>query len=191
MIDHALFALSAGIAQVSTNLDNLAVLFGLIVVMGRRRPVVGFAVAQTVVLLLATAVAIGLSHSTYPTTIGYLGVVPLALGVRGIWLQISGRGKTDTQPQGAVISVVFLFLSLSIDTFAVMTPLLAESSTSYRWAGLFGAATAACLLTGVAAWGAPKAKSFAPRMARLDRIAPYIMVAVGLYILLNTGTDAL
>ncbi len=191
MIDHALFALSAGIAQVSTNLDNLAVLFGLIVVMGRRRPVVGFAVAQTVVLLLAIAVAIGLSHSTYPTTIGYLGVVPLALGVRGIWLQISGRGKTDTQPQGAVISVVLLFLSLSIDTFVVMTPLLAESSASYRWAGLFGAAAAACLLTGVAAWGAPKAKLFAPRMARLDRIAPYIMVAVGLYILLNTGTDAL
>ena len=191
MIDHALFALSAGIAQVSTNLDNLAVLFGLIVVMGRRRPVVGFAVAQTVVLLLATAVAIGLSHSTYPTTIGYLGIVPLALGVRGIWLQMSGRGKTDTQPQGAVISVVLLFLSLSIDTFAVMTPLLAESSASYRWAGLFGAVTAACLLTGVAAWGAPKAKLFAPRMARLDRIAPYIMVAVGLYILLNTGTDAL
>ncbi len=191
MLDHILFALSAGVAHVSTNLDNLAVLFGLIMVMGRGRPVIGFAVAQVILLTLAMGFAIGLSQSGYPSAIGYLGIVPLLLGVRGVWRQIKGEGQIDTQPQGAVVSVVILFLSLSFDSFAVLTPLFAESSPSYRLAGLIGAALAAATLTALAAWGAPKAKNFAPRLARLDRIAPYIMIAVGLYILSNSATDML
>lgn len=191
MLDHLLFALSAGVAHVSTNLDNLAVLFGLIMVMGPKRPIIGFACAQAVLLALAVGFAIGLSQTGYPSAIGYLGIVPLVLGLRGVWQQIKGTGQIETQPQGAVVSVVLLFLSLSFDSFAVLTPLFAESAPSYRLAGLIGAITAASLLTAVAAWGAPKAQSFAPRLARLDRIAPYIMVAVGLYILSNTGTDTL
>ncbi|WP_170480462.1 hypothetical protein [Ruegeria arenilitoris] len=191
MLDHILFALSAGIAQISTNLDNLAVLFGLIIVMGRGRPVTGFAVAQAILLALAMGFAVGLSHTGYPAAIGYLGIVPLLLGTRGAWQQIRKREQVETRPQGAVASVIVLFLSLSFDSFAVLTPLFAESSPSYRLAGLIGAVTAAAAMSLLAAWGAPKAQRFAPQLVRFDRITPYVMIAVGLYILSNSATDML
>ncbi|WP_050602402.1 hypothetical protein [Ruegeria sp. 6PALISEP08] len=189
MLDHALFAVSAGIAVISTNLDNLAVLLGLILVMEQRRAIIGFAVAQTLVLTLAMTVALGLNQSGIPFWIGYLGIVPLVFGLRGIWKQYRNVEAREAESKGAVTSVVTLFLSLSIDSFAVMTPLLADSAPTYRVAALVGAVAAATALVAVAAWGAPRAKSLGPRVARLDRIAPYIMVCVGLYILFNSPTD--
>ncbi|WP_209596198.1 cadmium resistance transporter [Ruegeria sp. HKCCSP351] len=191
MLDHALFAASAGIAMISTNLDNLAVLLGLILVIEQRRAIIGFAVAQTIVLTLAMTVALGVDQSGAPFWIGFLGLVPLVFGLRGIWRQFVGSNSEETEAKGAVTSVVTLFLSLSIDSFAVMTPLLADSAPSYRVAALIGAALAASVLVFIAAWGAPRAKSLGPRVARMDRIAPYIMVCVGLYILFNSPTDTL
>ncbi|WP_171237608.1 hypothetical protein [Ruegeria sp. HKCCA5763] len=191
MLDHALFAVSAGIAMVSTNLDNLAVLLGLILVMEQRRAIIGFAVAQTLVLTLAMTVALGLNQSGVPFWIGYLGIVPLVFGFRGIWKQYRDAEAQDTDSNAAVTSVVTLFLSLSIDSFAVMTPLLADSAPTFRIAALVGAVVAATGLVAVATWGAPRAKSLGPRVARLDRIAPYIMVCVGLYILFNSPTDVM
>ena len=191
MLEYLLFAVSAGIAMVSTNLDNLAVLLGLMLVMDHRRALVGFAVAQAIVLSLALAVATGLSHSGLPGWIGYLGLIPLALGLRGIWHQLTSSDRPEEESKGAVTSVVTLFLSLSVDSFAVMTPLLADSTVFFRLAAVIGAVCAATLLASVAAWGAPHAQNLGPRIARLDRIAPYIMVCVGLYILFNSPTDAL
>lgn len=191
MIDYTLFAFSAGVAMISTNLDNLAVLLGLMLVMEHRRAIAGFALAQVIVLALAMAVASGLSQSGIPSWIGYLGIVPLVLGLRGIWQQFTGTETDEAEPKGAVTSAVTLFLSLSIDSFAVMTPLLADSTPVFRLSALAGAFCAAVVMVAVATWGAPHAQSLGPRVARLDRIAPYIMVCVGLYILLNTPTDAL
>jgi len=191
MLEYLLFSISAGVVMVSTNLDNLAVLLGLMLVMDHRRSLMGFAVAHGLVLCLSLAVATGLSQSGLPEWIGYLGIIPLALGLRGIWHQISGVEQTDDTPKGAVTSVVTLFLSLSVDTFAVMTPLLADSGPSYRLAALIGAGCASASLAAVAAWGAPHAQKLGPRVTRLERIAPYIMVCVGLYILLNSPTDIL
>lgn len=191
MFDHILFSLSAGVAMVSTNLDNLAVLLGLILIMEQRRAIIGFAIAQAIVLSLAMTVAVGLDQSGIPQWIGYLGLVPLLFGLRGIWQQYSGTEAQDIGSRGAVSSVVTLFLSLSVDSFAVMTPLLADSTSSFRLAALSGAALAAIALVAVASWGAPRAKSLGPQVARMDRIAPYIMVCVGLYILFNSPTDVL
>lgn len=191
MFDHLLFAISAGVAMVSTNLDNLAVLLGLILIMEQRRAITGFAIAQAIVLSLAMTVAVGLDQSGIPEWIGYLGLVPLIFGLRGIWQQLRGTEAEDLSSKGAVSSVVTLFLSLSVDSFAVMTPLLADSAPSFRLAALLGATVAAVALVAVATWGAPRAQSLGPRVARMDRIAPYIMVCVGLYILFNSPTDAL
>ena len=102
MLDHALFAVSAGIAVISTNLDNLAVLLGLILVMEQRRALVGFAVAQTIVLSLAMTVAVGLNQSGLPFWIGYLGLVPLVFGLRGIWRQFRNAETENTESKGAV-----------------------------------------------------------------------------------------
>ncbi len=189
MTEHIIFAISAGIVTISTNLDNLVVLFGLVMVMQTRRAVVGFAVAQALILSLSLVVASGLDHTGFLNWVGYLGIVPLTLGLRGIWHQLSGAEERKIPERGAVTSVVVLFLSLSIDTLAAMTPLLADSTPAFRVAALVGAVCALAGLTTLASWGAPRAQSLGPRIARLDRIAPYIMVSVGLYILVNSPTD--
>lgn len=189
MLEYVLFAVSAGVALVSTNLDNLAVLLGLLLVMDKTRAIAGFACAQILMLVLSMVVAIGVNRNGVPFWIGYLGVVPLVLGLRGIWQQFSGTGASEMGTKSAVTSVVTLFLSLSIDSFAVMTPLLADSTLGFRWAALIGAGLAATGLVLLASWGAPHAQSLGPRVARMDRIAPYIMVCVGLYILINSPTD--
>ncbi len=191
MVEHLLFAISAGVAMVSTNLDNLAVLLGLMLVMDNRRAVAGFAVAQAIVLALALGVATGLSQTGLPAWIGYLGLIPLVLGLRGIWRQFTTADQAEGEIKGDVTSVVALFLSLSVDSFALMTPLLADSAPAFRLTALVGAACASVSLALIATWGAPRAKILGPRVARLDRIAPYVMVCAGLYILLNSPTDGL
>ncbi|WP_171207527.1 MULTISPECIES: cadmium resistance transporter [unclassified Ruegeria] len=191
MLELTLFALSAGIALVTTNLDNLAVLLGLFLVVDRRRAIAGFALAQTIMLSLSMIVAVGLNKNGIPVWIGYLGLVPLVLGLRGIWHQASSAEVEEMGAKSAVTSIVTLFLSLSIDSFAVMTPLLADSTPGFRWAALIGASIAAAGLVLLASWGAPHAQNLAPRFARMDRIAPYVMVCVGLYILINSPTDGL
>ncbi|WP_420587162.1 hypothetical protein [Ruegeria sp.] len=177
--------------MVSTNLDNLAVLLGLMLVMDNRRAVAGFAVAQAIVLALALGVATGLSQTGLPAWIGYLGLIPLVLGLRGIWRQFTTADQAEGEIKGDVTSVVALFLSLSVDSFALMTPLLADSAPAFRLTALVGAACASVSLALIATWGAPRAKILGPRVARLDRIAPYVMVCAGLYILLNSPTDGL
>ncbi|WP_171121392.1 MULTISPECIES: hypothetical protein [unclassified Ruegeria] len=191
MVEHILFAISAGIVTISTNLDNLVMLFGLVMVMKTARAVIGFAVAQVLILSLSLAIASGLDQTSFLHWVGYLGIVPLALGLRGIWHQMSGKDDHKIPERGAVTSVVVLFLSLSIDTLAAMTPLLADSTPAFRVTALIGAAFALTGLIALASWGAPRAQNLGPRIARLDRIAPYIMVSVGLYILINSPTDAM
>ena len=139
MVEHILFALSAAIVTVSTNLDNLVVLFGLIMVMETRRAVLGFAAAQTIILTVALIIASGLDQSRFLNWVGYLGLIPMSLGLYGIWQHWyagdEGRPMPDT---GAITSVVALFLSLSIDTLAAMTPLFADSTPAFRVTALFG-----------------------------------------------------
>jgi cadmium resistance protein CadD (predicted permease) len=191
MPEHLLFAISAALVTVSTNLDNLAVLLGLIVVVSARRAVMGFVIAQLGILIVSLAIASGLSQTGILSWIGYLGVIPLILGLRGLWRQFTQHEETDTQDRSHVSSIVVLFLSLSIDTLAAMTPLLADSTATFRIAAVIGAVVAVLGVSTIAILGAPRAQSLAPRFARLDRITPYVMVSVGLYILLNTPTDVL
>ncbi|WP_170354131.1 hypothetical protein [Ruegeria lacuscaerulensis] len=191
MLEHLLFAISAALVTVSTNLDNLAVLLGLIVVVSARRAAMGFIIAQLGILIVSLAIASGLSQTGILSWIGYLGVIPLVLGLRGLWRQFTLHGSTETQDYSHVSSIIALFLSLSIDTLAAMTPLLADSTTTFRLAALIGAVVAILGVSAIAVIGAPHAQSLAPRFARLERITPYVMILVGLYILLNTPTDVL
>ncbi|MCL6281941.1 hypothetical protein M3P21_00205 [Ruegeria sp. 2012CJ41-6] len=191
MLDHLIFALSAALAQVLTNLDNLAALIALMLVSGAARSVAGFLLAQMVVLLAALAVAYGVSD-TVPHWAGYLGVFPIGLGIWGVWRQFTSRpdAPSSVLPVGAsVLVTTLLFLSLSVDSFIVMAPLLADSVPSYRLAGLIGAMLAVCALAALALAGA-RATSAAERIARrMEKIVPYVMICAGIYILSNSWTD--
>ncbi|WP_171176266.1 hypothetical protein [Ruegeria sp. HKCCD8929] len=191
MPDHAIFALSAALAQVLTNLDNLAALIALILVLGAAKAVAGYVVAQGIVLAGAMAVALGMS-GTVPGWTGYLGVIPLGLGLVGLWRQFSGGGaeKEASLSSGASLLVTtLLFLSLSMDSFVVMAPLLADSLPSYRVAGVIGAALAVLGLGALALVGSRAAGPMEAWTRRLEKLGPFVMLLVGLYILSNSGTD--
>lgn len=193
MLDHVVFAASAFMAQVLTNLDNLMALVALMMVTGPRRAVLGFMLAQALVICAAFLLALGV-EDIVPHWAGYLGIVPLALGLFGIVRQMRGSGEFDTPALSAGASTLvtmLLFVSLSMDTFAVLAPLLADSVPSFRLAGVVGASVAAVTLAAFGFIGG-RARVMTGRLAqRLEYLVPYVMICAGLYILSNSWTDAI
>ncbi|WP_254435842.1 cadmium resistance transporter [Ruegeria arenilitoris] len=192
MLDLALFGLSAFMAQILTNLDNLAALLALTLVSGAKRSIFGFLMAQAIVIGAALLLALGV-EDVVPHWAGYLGVIPLSLGILALIRRKSGkdaRSNPNLETGASVIMVTLLFISLSMDTFAVLAPLLADSAPSFRTAGVIGAALAATSLATVALMGS-KAPFMSGALARrLERLVPYVMICAGLYILSNSWTDA-
>jgi len=193
MVDFVLFGLSAFTAQILTNLDNLAALLALTLVSGGKRSVIGFLLAQAIVISAALLLALGV-EDVVPHWAGYLGLIPLSLGVLALIRRKRGadaQANPNLESGASVIMVTLLFISLSMDTFAVLAPLLADSAPSFRTAGVIGASLAALGLAAVALFGS-KAPFMSGALAqRLERLVPYVMICAGLYILSNSWTDAI
>ena len=192
MLDYIVFGLSAFMAQVLTNLDNLAALLALMLVSGAKRSVFGFLLAQIIIITASLLVALGVDD-VVPQWAGYLGVIPLGLGVLALIRRNKSTGGTADprlETSGSVIVVTLLFLSLSMDTFAVLAPLLADSAPGFRTAGIVGAALAAASLATVAMFGSKAPFMSGALASRLEKLVPFVMICAGLYILSNTWTDA-
>ncbi|SLN70861.1 cadmium resistance transporter [Ruegeria meonggei] len=192
MLDLAVFGLSAFMAQVLTNLDNLAALLALMLVSGAKRSVFGFLLAQLIVICAAMLVALGVDD-VVPHWAGYLGVIPLSLGIFALIRQRRGsdiQADPHLETGASIVVVTLLFISLSMDTFAVLAPLLADSAPGYRTAGVAGAVLAALSLATLALLGAKSPLMTGTLARRLETLVPYVMICAGLYILSNSWTDA-
>ncbi|WP_170330463.1 hypothetical protein [Ruegeria arenilitoris] len=193
MLDHVVFAASAFMAQILTNLDNLAALLALMLVSGPRRAVTGFLLAQIIVISAALLLALGVDD-VVPHWAGYLGVFPLTLGLFGVVRQYRGTGS-ETDPHisssASTLVTMMLFISLSMDTFAVLAPLLADSAPSFRIAGVIGASLAALGLAFLGFLGARTPVMTGGLARRLEKLVPYVMICAGIYILSNSWTDAI
>lgn len=187
----------------ATNVDNLLILMGLLAAEAdRRRGIfVGFALAAAGVLLLA--LLCGLAGTLVdPAWLGYLGLLPVALGCRQLYLTIRYAASGPPNPRdhgdqpvnpaaGSGLSAFLLMASNSGDSFALFLPLFAES----RFEALIVEVSVCilmillwCLLAGRAA----ETPSIANRLQRHGRyLVPLLMIAVGVYVLLDTGTDTL
>lgn len=192
-MDILAFALSAGLAQILTNIDNLAALLGLSLVMGPWRSILAYMLAQGLILTAAMGVALGANQVPFGSA-GLLGLIPLFLGMRGVWQQFGSAENSAEQGFSGRTSLVMttvLFLSLSLDSFAVMTPLLVESSPVYRGAALIGALMAVVLLGAIGLVFTKTARPTGSWIGKFERLAPYVMICAGLYVLLDSGTDGL
>ncbi len=190
MIEHLLFGLSAALLIVATNLDNFAAMLALSLAIGARRAAAGFAIAQGVILVLATGTAMGAGLA--PNWTGYLGVVPLLLGSYALWQQMRDhpqRPRDLLGTKGSTLAATMLFLSMSMDSFAAMTPYLADAQPGLRLSGVLGAASAIGALALAGLIGSRATERLTSLTEKLEKIAPVVMILAGLYVLANTPSD--
>jgi cadmium resistance protein CadD (predicted permease) len=186
---------------VATNLDNLLVLVFLLGTSSRRRAAVLFGYLTAVILVVCVA-AVGVAAGALidPAAIGYLGVAPVAMACYLLYQQYT-RGAAMDVPEPVAENLAgegriwlassLLMFSNSGDSIAVLLPLLAESS---RPALLL--IVSLYLVTSLLWCAVALAIAARPGLARRiqqrgARLVPWVMIAVGLYVLLDTRTDTL
>ena len=182
----------------ATNLDNLALLVGwLLMDRGRRRRVLAGHLLGMFSLLLI-AFGFGLGANLFPVRyIGYLGLIPIGLGAKGLYDLIQARREEEHASVGADESLVGPLgiaatqVANGLDTVLVFGPLLADSEVGIDLVMVLGFTTMAFLWYGLASL----LERQAARLSVLERashwIAPIVLIAVGIYILDNTSTDVL
>ncbi len=193
MSEITIVALVAG-SYMATNVDNLTLLVSWMLA-GRtsaRSLATGYALANIAVLVLA--VLLGLSSSVIPVEqIGYLGVIPIALGIYSLIGQFRGQEQAagEQRGNGAALGIAATLAANSVDSIILFSPMLADSKAS------IDPFIAAAFVAVAAAWYG-LAKYASHHAARLDAvtkvagwIAPLIMIYVGVYILMNTSTDVI
>ena len=181
------------LAFASTNMDNLLLLVSWLFAgaMPAGRLFAGYGLGMLGVL--AVSVLMGLAGYLFPIEyLGYLGVIPMLLGLRLLIGNLSHAFPgTGAEPSavGGVLAVAATQLSNGVDTVLVFAPLLADSRL------LFDAQIALlfvilfCLWFLLARVISLRARRL-PAIERLGRwLAPVVMIGVGFYILSNTATD--
>jgi cadmium resistance protein CadD (predicted permease) len=180
---------------VATNIDNLAMLVGWLL-SGRGKPgqiLLGYLLGMSGLLILACG--FGLGATFVPDRfIGYLGIIPIALGVKGIYELFRARGETsnETRPSGRralVLAIAITQLANGVDTVLVLGPLLADSELGVDLAMIGG------FVLMVFAWFrlARFLETHASRIEAIERyghwISPIVLLVIGFYILDNSATD--
>ena len=175
-------------AYAATNLDNLLIMASLGAGRASRGHLIaGFVVASCGVLAIAS-MAMFIDRLVPPVVLGYLGFVPISIGV--YLLLFTGAQEQTTIDGGATWPAIsLLLLANSGDTIFAIGPLFAESSSDARRGLVLGfALVAAVWLILILSVSQRVARSTV--LSRLGhRMAPWMMILVGLYILSDSATD--
>lgn len=185
---------------IATNMDNLLVLVMLLGANARRRSAVllGF-LCSAITVICVSALGVAVEDTIGPGLIGYLGVVPLLLGFHMLYQSWSGEQADDEEfaslantPEPKIWwSTFILMFSNSGDSVAVFLPLLAESGRSALLLIVCSYLTMSVFWMGLS-YLISGHQSLARRLEhRAEKIVPWIMIAVGIYILMDTATDTL
>lgn len=191
-----IIAVSA-LAYLATNMDNLAILTALFAkYRGNGRAVV----AGHLLVVGLTLVAAGLigeaSNAVSVQYLGYLGIVPVALGLFWIyrWFRpaaVPGEDLPAGRKGAALAASVLSLLSNSTDTLLTQAVVFADTAARLDWVVAVTVFIVAGLLAAAALYGVSNPR-FGPRVERhAGRIAPFIMIAVGAYVFANTATDVM
>ena len=175
-------------AYAATNVDNLLIMASLSAGRASRgHLVVGFVVASCTVLLIAS-MAVFIDRLVPPEVLGYLGLVPISIGTY-LLLFSGAEAQQATSRTATWPAVSGLLLANSGDTIFAIGPMFAESGSDARLGLALGfALTAAVWLFLIL--GASRRVARSVLLSRLGyRLAPWMMVLVGLYILSDSATD--
>lgn len=184
-------------AFAATNLDNLVLLIALLARHHARRAMVLTAYAGAMLILIGVSFGLGKAAELIPVGyLGYLGIVPLGMGMTGlIALTRSRPGSTrEAKPAlaatGTVLATTALTqLSNGSDTLATFSVLFADSSPG---ADFFIIVTFSALVILFCLLALYTARH--PRLGTLLQtvgkyVTPLILIGVGAYILSDTVTD--
>jgi cadmium resistance protein CadD (predicted permease) len=187
------------ISYASTNLDNLLL---AVLLMGANRDHRGAiqlgVVSAAVVVMLLCALGLVIRHTVDAGLVGYLGLVPVALGIRYL---LASRDTGQGQPfqpgsaapdaRAAWLTTTTVMAANSGDTIALFLPLLADTSPDvFPLVAISYVITA--LVWALLAWGLASRPWIARNMEKHGaKFLPWIMIGVGIYILANTATDSI
>ena len=175
------------IAYAATNVDNLLIMAALAGTTKRGQLIAGFLAASTGVLLVAS-LATFIEGIVPNEVLGYLGFVPLSIG---LYLLLFTNTQAESPASRATTwpAVAGLLFANSGDTIFAMGPLFAESGHDARLglaAGFAMIATVWLLLI----LNVSQRVARSTLLSRLGpRLAPWMMILVGLYILSDSATD--
>jgi cadmium resistance protein CadD (predicted permease) len=187
-------------AFVATNLDNLLIMVVLLGANVQRRAAVllGY-LLSALSILCVSIVGVALGTLINPGFIGYLGFVPLTLGLYMLYKTLNGKTPSDTDVEPLIskseptiwLATFILMFSNSGDSVAVFLPLLAESGRSSMVIILL-TYVVMIILWGGLSYLISGQRDLALRIERsAEKIVPWVMIGVGTYILMDTATDTL
>jgi len=178
---------------IATNVDNLLLLVSWMLARqgSTGRILTGYWIAAFAILLASWS--LGLSANVIPINyVGYLGLVPIMLGVRMLFRQFRGR---EDAPVGlvpekfSILAITTTLFANSADTMLVFSPLLADSETGTDYMIVVGYIAMATTWFLLALFFSRHAARLQPVSVAARWLAPLIMIVIGFYILDNTLTD--
>jgi len=183
------FIVSVAFAHAMTNLDNFAVLMILAGAVGLSRCLCIFVVVQSLCLVIAGFVGESATNFLGPW-VGYIGFVPITMGAMALWLRRQSQNDNPTEIPTSLSALTLLFFGLSFDTVAMISTIVGDSSADWKAYVYLGSVLSifALVVLLIAYSKIGKSSRFVEKASTL---APYIMIAVGLYVLGDTLTDTI
>ena len=186
-------------AFVATNLDNLMILVSLLARFRSRKlhVITGYFSAALIICLLGFWIG-AVADEAPVQYLGLLGIVPIAIGSAELFrLFRSKSAEIDTEDEAsesghsAFIATLFTQLSNGADTVVTFGALFADSvaSTNLMIIMTLVAMTVIFMFIAIHTTTHPKLGNWIERYG--PRITPFILIAVGVYIITNTATDLL
>jgi len=187
-MDELVDLVALALAHSATNLDNLALLLVVSKTFGTARASVAYASSQ--VLMLSTALLFSWGYSAaIGAWAGYLGLVPIFLGCYALLRGRTPAKEQKSQGNAPFILTTLTFTGLSFDTLAVFAPILADGIALRDYTALAGALLSATIISLVPVAFGRFTSVWLRLTGKLEKIAPFVIIAAGLYVLLDTSND--
>jgi cadmium resistance protein CadD (predicted permease) len=192
----AVIGLVAG-SFAATNVDNLALLVSWLI-SGRGNPtkiLAGYTLGMLALLIVACLFGLG-ANLVPERYVGYLGIIPIALGLKGLYELFRATAETEVGPAPStnlalIFSIATTQLANGIDTVLVFGPLLADSELGVDFMMIGGFVVMVLVWFRLARF----LEFQASRIAIIERyshwISPIVLIVIGLYIMDNSATDVL